>query len=144
MHIHSILATKGTDVASIEATATAQQAAESMAEHNIGSLVVLGADGAVVGIVSERDLARAVVLLRDVGDATVLSLMAHDVVTCQRTDSIAEVMRTMTERRIRHLPVIGEDGSVCGIVSIGDVVKYRLDELEADAAALQEYIAIGR
>lgn len=144
MHIHCILATKGTEVASIEATATARRAAEAMAEQNIGSLIVLDAAGTLVGILSERDVARAVHVLKEAGDALVHQLMSSEVTTCKRSDTIADVMRTMTEHRIRHLPVLDDDGSLCGIVSIGDVVKYRLDELEADAAALQEYIAIGR
>ncbi len=144
MHIHCILATKGGEITSIAPEATALAAAEQMAGHGIGSLLVLDDDGGVAGIVAERDLVRAVTVLRDLREITVADVMDRDVVTCTRNDTIESVVRTMTERRIRHVPVLDDDGALCGIVSIGDVVKHRLDELTAEAAAMHDYIAIGR
>ena len=96
--------------------------------------------GAVLGIVSERDIVNGFVERgRDLSEATAADLMTADVLTCTPADTIAQLMSTMTERRIRHLPVVDESG-LCGIVSIGDVVKNRLDEIEAEAEALREYV----
>jgi CBS domain-containing protein len=143
MHIHIILSDKGTDVATVGPRTTALQAARTMAERNIGCLLVLD-NHELVGIVSERDLARALGIMRDVADLEVRQVMSADVITCHPDDTIESVMSTMTNRRIRHVPVIDDEGTLRGIVSIGDVVKRRLDELAAESAALQEYIAVGR
>jgi CBS domain-containing protein len=95
----------------------------------------------VLGIISERDIARAVADRgAALGDMRVGDLMTREVVTCAPDDSIGEIMAIMTERRFRHLPVM-QDGAMCGIISIGDVVKSRLEEVENEAAAMREYIA---
>ncbi len=110
-----------------------------LARHNVGALpVVEGTD--LVGIVSERDVVRHLHERgRDLVDATVADLMTADVVTCSPRDRAADLARVMTERRIRHLPVCDERG-LCGIVSIGDLVKARIDQLEDERAQLSSYI----
>lgn len=144
MHIHCILADKGTNVATIDPGATSSEAARALAEHNVGALLVTDEMERILGIVSERDLARAIADSGDISLVTVGQIMTSEVVTCHPDDTIDSIMGTMTNHRIRHLPVVDTEGSLCGIVSIGDVVKHRFDELAAEAAALQEYIAAGR
>jgi CBS domain-containing protein len=111
-----------------------------LAEHNLGALVVTD-DGQVLGIASERDVVRR---LNERGAAVLMSsvaeIMTTNVVTCSVHDSVDSVASTMTERRIRHMPVIGDDGRMCGIVSIGDVVLSRIRQLERDRGQLEHYI----
>ena len=113
---------------------------KSLAEHGIGALVVTGAEGRTVGIISERDIVRA---LSARGSAVlhtpVAEIMTRKVMTCTRQEKLADLMQRMTEGKFRHLPVI-EEGRVVGIVSIGDVVKSRLEELEQESKELREYI----
>ena len=128
-------------VATIDHDATLQEAAEALAADDIGALVVLR-EGGLAGIISERDVVRG---LAERGprilDMQVSELMTRDVVSCAPRDTVKQVMAEMTRRRIRHLPVIAE-GVLCGIVSIGDVVKNRLDEMETETNVLREvYIA---
>jgi CBS domain-containing protein len=115
-----------------------------LAEHRIGAVVV-SADGGVDGIVSERDVVRA---LRTAGaallDAPISTVMTSDVVVTGPGDTVEDMMRLMTDRRIRHVPVVTQDGRLAGIISIGDVVKSRIDELEADRDQLIGYIQSGR
>jgi CBS domain-containing protein len=135
-----ILARKGSDVATIRPGATLAEAARTLAEHNIGALVVSDDGRTVEGVLSERDIVR--LLARAEGDrmtVTVAEVMTTDVTTCGRDTTADELMVTMTGRRIRHVPVV-EDGHLAGIVSIGDVVKSRIDELETQAEALQDYV----
>ena len=140
MIVKSILATKGGDVVSIEPTATLETAVHKLAEHRIGALLVLGPDNRVVGILSERDVVR-VMAERGAGVlAEPLSqVMTRKVVTCASGETIAAIMERMTAGKFRHVPVV-EDGQLVGIVSIGDVVKYRLHEIEHESAALRDYI----
>jgi CBS domain-containing protein len=123
--------------------ATVAEVASLLKARRIGAVVVTDAAGGLCGIVSERDLACG---LADHGarllEMRVSQLMTGDVVTCSPEDGIGQLMHTMTERRFRHLPVI-EDGRMIGIISIGDVVKHRLQELEAETNLLQDYIAGG-
>jgi CBS domain-containing protein len=144
MRVRSILSTKGSDVATIDADATLREVADALAEAGIGALVV-SADGRTVdGIVSERDLARAVA--RDGAgalDRPVHEVMATGVLTCRPHDLVQHLMGVMTEARVRHLPVV-EDDRLVGIVSIGDVVKHCFDELQTESQALQEYLYSGR
>jgi CBS domain-containing protein len=107
------------------------------------SALVVSEDGAMIdGIVSDRGLMNALadqgtaVLDRPLGD-----VMTRDVFTCSRSDSVGAIMAAMTDRRIRHIPVVEEDGRLCGIVSIGDVVKHHLDEIQREASELREYIS---
>jgi CBS domain-containing protein len=140
MTVKAVLSHKGTDVDTIDPHAKLSAAVKVLAERRIGALVVTGADRRIVGIVSERDVVRvlgkegAQALERSVSD-----VMTRNVVTCGERDRIAELMEKMTAGKFRHLPVV-EQGRLVGIVSIGDVVKFRVQEMERDAAALQDYI----
>jgi CBS domain-containing protein len=140
MIVKAILSAKGGDVISIDPTATLDTAVKTLAEHKIGALLVLGTDRRVIGILSERDIVRA---LAERG-AGVLSeplaqVMTRKVITCSESDSVGVLMERMTTGKFRHLPVI-EDDRVIGVVSIGDVVKHRLQEIEQESAALRDYI----
>jgi CBS domain-containing protein len=140
MLIAQILAGKGSDVVSTRPDATIADVASLLKEKRIGAVVVTEADGRLCGIISERDLARG---LANHGskllDMKVGALMTSDVVTCSPEDGIETLMQTMTDGRFRHLPVV-KDGELTGIISIGDVVKHRLKELEAETHMLQDYI----
>jgi CBS domain-containing protein len=147
MRISDVLRGKGRDVATIGPTATVGDLVAALGEHNIGAAVVVEGGGtedrAVVGIVSERDVVRR--LLDRGGEllsATVGEIMTRDVLTCSPDDTVDHLAEVMTERRIRHMPVLA-DGRLVGIVSIGDVVKTRMEELETSQEQLQAYIAHG-
>ena len=140
MQISQVLRRKGHEVATVEAGESVRAALALLAEHRIGALVV-SADGKHIdGILSERDIARG---LNEHGAGllaeTVSSVMTAEVHTCSPAASVHELAQTMTDHRVRHVPVV-EDGTLIGIVSIGDVVKARLDELEAERASLVDYI----
>lgn len=121
--------------------ATVHDLLAALSEHAVGALVVSTDGQQVDGIVSERDVVRR---LHDDGadllNQTVASIMTSDVHTCGPEDLIDDLMRAMTERRIRHIPVV-VDGRLAGIVSIGDIVKFRMDELETERRQLQDYIS---
>jgi len=138
--VRSILAAKGDDVAVIGTAATVGAALEELARHNIGALVV-SADGEhIEGIMTERDVARGLCLHGpDLLDRPVGEVMTVDVTTCHPDDTLPRLMAVMTELRTRHLPVVLDDCLV-GIVSIGDVVKRRLDELETLNDQMIQYI----
>ena len=140
MTVNSILSHKGDEVLTIEPTATLAAAVQTLTQRRIGALVVTGAGNRIVGIMSERDIVRAL----DAAGAQALSsqvgeVMTRKVVTCGRNDTIAEIMEQMTLHKFRHLPVV-EQGALVGIISIGDVVKARLDELVREQDALRDYI----
>ncbi len=141
MDLGSILKTKGSEVSTSESDTPVAEIARALAQQKIGTIVICGADDKPLWIVSERDLVRG---LAEEGIALlekpVSTYMTHKLQTCAPTDSVARLMELMTSYRIRHLPVI-EDARLCGIVSIGDVVKARLDEIEAEAEALRTYVA---
>ena len=140
MTVNDILSEKGNQVLTIEPAATLATAVQTLAQRRIGALVVTGADHRIVGIISERDIVR---VLGEKGTAVlgapVAEVMTRKVVTCGRNETIAEIMERMTGGKFRHVPVI-EHGRLVGIVSIGDVVKARLSELEYEQDALREYI----
>jgi CBS domain-containing protein len=140
MIVKSILATKGGDVVSIEPTATLETAVHKLAEHRIGALLVLGPDQRVVGILSERDVVR-VLAERGVSvlGEPLSKVMTRKVVTCGHSDTVAAIMELMTTGKFRHVPVVEQD-RVVGVISIGDVVKYRLREIEDESTALRDYI----
>ncbi len=141
MHVETILKTKGRRVATVLPDETIANAAARLRQDSIGAMVVSVDDVTVLGILSERDICRAVADHGpSLGAMRVKELMTSDVVTCAPDDTIAGIMAVMSEKRIRHLPVM-ENGEMCGIVSIGDVVKYRLEEVEHEAEALREYIS---
>ena len=140
MNVQSILGLKGSAVASVGQRATLADAAAQLRDNKVGALVVSDDGRHIDGIVSERDVVRE---LASHGLATlgrsVASAMSVTVVTCRPDDSVEELMSSMTERRIRHLPVIEEEQLV-GFVSIGDLVKHRIDRIEEEAAAMRSYI----
>ncbi len=140
MTVKVLLSRKGSHVTTVEPTATLAAAIATLSERRIGALVVTGADARVIGIISERDIVRA--LARHAGQALerpVAEVMTRNVVTCSERDTVADLMERMTTGKFRHIPVV-EQGRLAGIVSIGDVVKRRVEELEHDGAALQDYI----
>ena len=143
MNVETILRNKGNRVTTIRPEATIADAVESLRRHGIGALVVSENGDGVDGILSERDIVSglaedgASLLSRPVGE-----VMTRTVLTCEPQDTVAELMAEMTNRRIRHFPVV-TDGKLCGIISIGDVVKSRLDEVEFEASSLRSFIAGG-
>jgi CBS domain-containing protein len=140
MTVQALLSVKGGGVISIEPTATLEAAAKKLAEHRIGALLVLGPDRRVTGILSERDIVRVLAEQGAAALAQPLSqVMTRKVVTCSPSDTVGVLMERMTTGKFRHLPVI-EDERVIGVVSIGDVVKHRLQEIEQESAALRDYI----
>ena len=140
MLIVTVLRAKGDAVVTVPPAATVRELLETLADHHIGAAVVTSDDG-IVGIVSERDVVRH---LRASGpailDGAVARIMTTGVVTCRRETAVDELMGTMTEHRIRHVPVVDEHGSLVGIVSIGDLVKSRISELESERDDLVGYI----
>lgn len=143
MDVAAILKSKGGDVATSPADSTVAEVVAVLRDKGIGALVV-SEDGATVeGIVSERDILRGLaehgagVLAMAVKD-----VMTNEVVTCGPDENISELMKVMTARRFRHIPVV-ENGALCGIISIGDLVKNRLEETEREAQAMRDYITAG-
>ncbi len=141
MQVSVLLQTKGTDVVTVRPDATIAEVAVVLAEHRIGAVVVTADGRAIDGVLSERDIVRALAH-PDNGmlSATASSLMTADVVSCEPDTTIEELMSTMTERRIRHMPVL-VDGCLAGLVSIGDVVKHHIATLEVEKQAMHDYIA---
>ncbi|MBV8494422.1 MAG: CBS domain-containing protein [Alphaproteobacteria bacterium] len=141
MDVETILRNKGSWVATIRPEATIAEAVDMLRHERIGAIVVSEDGESVDGILSERDIVTALadfgtdLLLRCVDD-----IMTRDVVTCEPGDTVGELMAEMTSRRIRHFPVV-TDGRLCGIVSIGDLVKSRIDEVEFEANSLRSFIA---
>jgi len=138
-NVGNIIDAKGRDVWSIGADVSVYEALEAMADKNVGALVVTS-NGALVGILSERDYARKVVLLDRVSKNTRVSeIMTPDPVTVSRTESVTDCMQLMTDRRIRHLPVM-DDGSLVGVISIGDVVRNVIEDQQFMIEQLESYI----
>lgn len=139
MRVCDILKVKGSDVKTIESGATIRALADGLKAERVGAMVVLDPSRSVVGIISERDLARGLAEFgADLPRIKVADLMTRSVVTCVPEDSVAAVAKVMTVRRIRHLPVV-VDGALIGLVSIGDVLKHRLDEVQLEANVLREF-----
>ena len=142
MNVKAILAAKklGGDIISIEPTADLATAAKLLSKHRIGSVVILGAGERLVGILSERDIVRAVseqgagALALPVGQ-----VMTRDVATCGEDDTVASIMERMTAGKFRHMPVVA-NGRLVGLISIGDVVKQRVEEIEGESEAMRDYI----
>lgn len=142
MNVSKILEDKGNSVVTVSADAQVSDAIELLNRHNIGALVAVDAKDRVAGILSERDIVRR---LRTGGAATLLSqavsaIMTPKPISCTRDDSVDDVMQMMTGRHFRHMPVI-ENDTLIGVISIGDVVKTKIEVTEGEAAALREYIA---
>ena len=140
MTVAIILAAKGRDVVTIEPSASLAAAAKLLAEKRIGAVLILGADRRIVGILSERDIVRA---LGERGTSAleepVSQTMTRKVSTCIETEMVSNIMERMTAGKFRHMPVV-DQGQPVGMISIGDVVKHRLHEMERDSAAMHEYI----
>jgi CBS domain-containing protein len=140
MNVKTILSTKGSEVFTIGPTATLEEAIAILNKHRIGALVVLGAEERVIGILSERDIVRALSELGAEALKEPLSRsMTRIVVTCCEADTVSDLMERMTHGRFRHIPVLEQERLV-GIISIGDVVKQRLSEMEREHEAMRDYI----
>ena len=140
MRIQDVIQGKASQqVVTIGPDATVRELIALLAEHNVGALVVSDDGERVTGIVSERDVVRRLHADATVLDTPVSSIMTVDVRTCAREDSLTDLMQTMTEHRIRHVPVVA-DGRLTGIISIGDVVKNRIGELEFERDQLDSYV----
>lgn len=140
MNVKAILAAKGGEVISIEPTADLTAAARLLEARRIGAVVICGAGGRLAGILSERDIVRAIsehgaeALTLPVGQ-----VMTRNVATCGEDDTVATIMERMTEGKFRHMPVLAK-GKLIGLVSIGDVVKQRVEEVEQESEAMRDYI----
>jgi CBS domain-containing protein len=140
MLVKAILEHKGAEVATIAPEATVKAASVMLHGRRIGALVVVEASGRVAGIVSERDIVAAVALRGERAlDLRLADVMTREVITCRPDDTVSHLMTVMTARRIRHIPVTVE-GKLAGIVSIGDVVKSRIEETELEARSLRDYV----
>ena len=140
MHIREVLAAKaGRPVFSVAPDAAVRDLVALLAEHNVGALVVSNDGRSLAGIVSERDVVRRLHEDPSVLDAPVSAIMTTDVETCGPEALVDDLMKTMTEHRVRHVPVV-VDGAVRGIISIGDVVKHRIDQLEFERDQLDSYV----
>ena len=140
MKIHDILTTKGSDVVVIDPQASVSQLVDLLREHNLGAVVVSADGTAMAGIVSERDVIRCLADGPAFLDGPVSAIMTAVVHTCGLDDSVESLMTTMTEHRIRHLPVLDRRDRLAGIVSIGDVVKSTINQLEFERDQLQGYV----
>ena len=141
MLIAQIIRDKGAVVHTLAASATLEEAARELYEKRVGALVVMDAENAIIGVFSERDLVREIArrgakALQD----DVASAMSREVFTARMEETIDDCLSRMTDRRVRHLPVV-EDVRLVGIISIGDLVKHRIAAAEAESAAMQAYIA---
>ncbi|QLL25284.1 CBS domain-containing protein [Actinobacteria bacterium IMCC26103] len=142
MKISSIIS--GKRVETISASASIQDLVNSLSSHHIGALVVSNDGRHIDGIVSERDVVRAMPgKLDQLIGMHVRDIMTVEVHTCTAESTTTELMKMMTEHRIRHVPVIDKDGLLISIVSIGDVVKNRLGEMESENQALRDYVTTG-
>ena len=136
----TILENKGTDIVSVDPDMTVYDANKLLAERRIGSAVVLDSNGELIGVFSERDVVTGLAKFgADVLTEPLTKVMTHDVIVGYPNDTLQELMSCMTDRRVRHIPIV-DGGKLKGIVSIGDVVKARMDELETEGAAMQDYI----
>jgi CBS domain-containing protein len=141
MTVGIILARKGREVVTIDLTATLGEAVRLLAEKRIGAALILGADHRIAGIISERDVVRAMAE----GGAAALNLpvsrtMTRKVETCNEGEAVSSIMERMTDGKFRHMPVV-DQGRLVGMISIGDVVKHRVHEMERESRAMRDYIA---
>ena len=145
MIIELILMSKGNEVRTIAPDVTVAETLHRMRGERIGALVVSEDKTSIAGIISERGVIDAIVDRGvEVLGERVGSVMSGNVFTCSRHDRVSAIMALMTNRRVRHIPVVDDGGRLCGIVSIGDVVKHRLDEIQREADAMREYIGGSR
>jgi len=143
MKVATILGGKGREVITTNPDATLLDVVETLREHRIGCIIVADGKKGIAGIVSERDVVRAIAASgADILGSPVSGCMTRKVVTCALDDTIDTIMAKMTEGRFRHMPVV-EDGKLVGLISIGDVVKLRIEQAEQEASAMRNYIATG-
>jgi len=142
MKISAILSTKGMNVVTVRPEQSLSEAIALLSQHNIGALVVVDAAGKPAGILSERDIVRNAAKSKDLFSAPISQVMTKDVVTGSPHDDLRSVLRTMTDRRFRHLPILDE-GRLVGIISIGDAVKAQLNEYQGEIETLQTRISKG-
>ncbi len=140
MKVLHLLQAKGADVVTIDPGATVAELVHRLAENNVGAVLVTGDGSTLEGIVSERDVVRSLHHDVDTLSRRVADIMTRDPDTCTHDSVTDDLMVVMTERRVRHLPVVDAGGHIAGIVSIGDVVKTRIGELEFEREQLQNYL----
>ena len=141
MRIHDILSTKGFDVIHIKPESSVSELVHLLEEHNLGAVVVSPDGRTIAGIVSERDVIRQLADGVAFLDGPVTAIMTSDVHSCSPQDTVQSVMSAMTDRRIRHLPVVDDHHELTGIVSIGDVVKSQISELQFERDQLEGYVS---
>ncbi|OYY07361.1 MAG: inosine-5-monophosphate dehydrogenase [Rhizobiales bacterium 35-68-8] len=140
MSVRLLLQRKSGDIVTISPEASLNEAVACLAEHRIGAVMALSAAGQLEGILSERDVVRILAEKGpDILTSPVSSVMTRAVVTCTPDEAIPVIMERMTRGRFRHVPVV-EAGKIIGIISIGDVVKHRVEEMERESAELRDYI----
>lgn len=143
MRVSDVLNSKGSgEVYTVLPSATVAELLDKMAELNVGALVVSDDGQQLIGIVSERDVVRKLRKVDNAMDKTVDTIMTTDVSVCAPDDSFASLMAIMTDQRVRHIPIL-EDGKLVGVLSIGDAVKYRMDQLEFERDQLNNYVSGG-
>lgn len=140
MKIRNILATKGSRVLTARPEQTLHDATRMLTQNRIGALVITDSDGKVVGILSERDIIHAIAAREDALGQPISQVMTRQVITGTPSDDVQAVMQTMTNGRFRHIPVL-DQGKLCGLISIGDIVKNLLENYEGEIATLQTQIS---
>ena len=142
MTVARILAGKGRTVTTVQPHATMREVIDVLATKHIGALIIADVNGAMKGIVSERDVVRTLAKHGvEAMDTPVSGFMTKDVKSATEEDGVIDVARRMSAGRFRHMPVLGDDGRLVGIVSVGDAIKYRLEQMEVEQSALREYIS---
>lgn len=143
MNVASILTEKGSKVVTAKPGESLLEISKVLRQHGIGSVVLSNGEGDIAGIVSERDLVRAIAEFGpDILKSPTSEYMTRKVITCRKSDTIESIMAAMTDGRFRHMPVV-EDDRLIGVISIGDVVRHRIAEAEMEASAMRSYIATG-
>lgn len=142
MKISTILTTKGANVITIRPEQAVREVVALFLQHNIGALVVVDTAGVVVGLISERHIVRGLLHLPDILSQPVSAVMSQDVLAVSPQDDVVSVMRTMTEKRFRHLPIL-DGGKLAGLISIGDIIKAQLDESRGEVETLETQIIEG-
>ncbi len=140
MTVKAILSRKGDSVVTVEPSISLREVVRVLSEKRIGAVIVTDGDKHVIGMLSERDIVRTLAQQGPAAlDERVETVMTRNVITCTEADKVSDIMERMTTGRFRHLPVL-EGDRLAGVISIGDVVKYRLEEIEAESSALRDYI----
>lgn len=144
MYVATILKGKGRSVVTVRPDDTLQEVAQKLAAKRIGAVVVVGNNGDVVGIISERDIINAIGDISAAAlNAPVAEFMTRNVVCCSEHSNIDELMETMTHGRFRHIPVLDDDNALVGIISMGDVVRHHIAEVELEVSLMRNYLTAG-